>query len=96
MTGVAENQADQGAVGSHSSAPGFLAVLLSPKRSNSVLLLQPENCKVLRLLSLGFRKPLEINKMKRKGAEFSDIFLWVFVKPLGDLTLGVHGIYTGS
>ena len=74
-----------------------MAVLLSPKSSNSlVLLLEPENWKALRIPSLGFRKPLEINKVEGKDSGFSDIFLWVDVKPLVDLTLGVQGIYPSS
>lgn len=54
----------------------FVGVLLSPKSSNSlILLLQPENWKALRIPSLGFKKPLEINKVEAKGARLSVIFL---------------------
>ena len=47
---------------------------------------------------LGFRKPLEINKIERK--QYSGIFLCEDVKmdvqPLVELTLQVQGIYPGS
>lgn len=74
---------------SNSGIRRFMAVLLSPERSNSVvLLLQPKNWKAPKIPFLGFQKPLEMNKVKGKYSGFSSTFRWMDVKPLMDLTFG--------